>query len=64
MISFWSSVGKEDNLSSLPPWQSWLDLDGFFLDQNESEVVYLDDIILHNLNASDQDELKHREYYG
>lgn len=41
-----------------------LQKDGFFLDENNCETLYLDDIILKDLNPSLQDELYHQQYYG
>lgn len=39
-------------------------LDGFYLDTNASETLYLDEIILQDLNASKQEELEFHQYYG
>lgn len=39
-------------------------LDGFFLDQNESDAIYLDDIVFRDLTPSDKDELELQQYYG
>lgn len=38
--------------------------DGFYLDENESETLYLDDIILKDLSTSLQEELEFQQYYG
>lgn len=38
--------------------------DGFFLDQNTCDAVYLDGIIFQELSPADQAELKQRDYYG
>lgn len=38
--------------------------DGFFLDDNDSEAIYLDDIIFRDLSASQQEELHLQQYYG
>ncbi|KJK67761.1 hypothetical protein P875_00109031 [Aspergillus parasiticus SU-1] len=38
--------------------------DGFYLDENESETLYLDDIILKGLSPSLQEELEFQQYYG
>lgn len=38
--------------------------DGFFLDENDCEALYLDDIIFQDLSPSQQDELYHQQYYG
>ncbi|GKZ36961.1 hypothetical protein AbraIFM66950_008227 [Aspergillus brasiliensis] len=37
---------------------------GFYLDTNASETLYLDEIILQDLNASKQEELEFHQYYG
>ncbi|KAI9933715.1 hypothetical protein ASPWEDRAFT_35628, partial [Aspergillus wentii DTO 134E9] len=37
---------------------------GFFLDDNPSDSIYLDDIIFHDLTKADQHELKLRDCYG
>ncbi|RHZ47288.1 uncharacterized protein CDV56_104428 [Aspergillus thermomutatus] len=37
---------------------------GFYLDQNASEAIYLDDIIFRDLSASLQEELYLQQYYG
>ncbi|KNG85878.1 putative SET domain-containing protein [Aspergillus nomiae NRRL 13137] len=37
---------------------------GFYLDENESETLYLDDIILKDLGPSLQEELEFQQYYG
>lgn len=39
-------------------------LDGFFLDHNESETLYLDDIIFRDLSKTLQEELEFQQYYG
>lgn len=39
-------------------------IDGFFLDENDCEALYLDDIIFQDLSPSLQDELYHQQYYG
>lgn len=38
--------------------------DGFFLNENESEAIYLDDIIFQDLSPILQEELNHQQYYG
>lgn len=38
--------------------------DGFFLDENECEALYLDDIIFRDLDPSAQEELNLQQYYG
>ncbi|KAI9376252.1 hypothetical protein BJX61DRAFT_415924 [Aspergillus egyptiacus] len=37
---------------------------GFYLDENESESLYLDDIIFQDLSPSLQEELQLQQYYG
>ncbi|TQB68964.1 hypothetical protein MPDQ_002472 [Monascus purpureus] len=37
---------------------------GFFLEENEWEVLYLDDIVFRILSPSDRDELRLQQYYG
>ncbi|KAE8379225.1 SET domain-containing protein [Aspergillus bertholletiae] len=37
---------------------------GFYLDENESETLYLDDIILKDLSPLLQEELEFQQYYG
>ncbi|PLB52374.1 SET domain-containing protein [Aspergillus steynii IBT 23096] len=37
---------------------------GFFLDHNESETLYLDDIIFRDLSKTLQEELEFEQYYG
>ncbi|KAB8236807.1 uncharacterized protein BDW43DRAFT_225415 [Aspergillus alliaceus] len=37
---------------------------GFYLDENESETLYLDDIIFKDLSLSLQEELDFQQYYG
>ncbi|KAE8350286.1 SET domain-containing protein [Aspergillus coremiiformis] len=37
---------------------------GFYLDENESETLYLDDIIFQDLSSSLQEELDFQQYYG
>lgn len=39
-------------------------IDGFYLPTNDSDAVYLDDIIFRDLNASSIEELKLHQYYG
>lgn len=38
--------------------------DGFYLDENASEALYLDDIIFKDLDPSLREELKFQQYYG
>lgn len=38
--------------------------DGFLLDDNESDAVYLDDIIYRELTAVHKKELRSRQLYG
>ena len=38
--------------------------DGFYLDENESEALYLDDIIIKDLSPPLQEELEFQQYYG
>lgn len=37
---------------------------GFFLDKNDCETIYLDDIIFRDLSPSLQEELNLQQYYG
>lgn len=46
------------------PKPTYICIDGFFLDENDSEAVYLDDIILQDLDASQQEDLYLHQYYG
>ena len=39
-------------------------VDGFFLDDNSSEAIYLDDIIFQDLDPSQKEELELQQYYG
>lgn len=40
-------------------------LDGFFLDENSSDCIYLDDIIFRDITSPDkQEELWLNQYYG
>lgn len=40
-------------------------LDGFFLEKNESDCVYLDDIIFRDITSADKrEELALNQYYG
>lgn len=39
-------------------------IDGFFLEENEWEVIYLDGIVFRILSPSDRDELRLQQYYG
>lgn len=38
--------------------------DGFFLDHNPSDAVFLDDIIFQDLTAAEQEDLKRHDLYG
>jgi len=38
--------------------------DGFYLDHNESDAIYLDDIIFRELTTAEKEELNLRQYYG
>jgi hypothetical protein len=40
------------------------DLDGFSLDHNPSDVVYLDDIIFRELTSSQKEDLELQQYLG
>lgn len=37
---------------------------GFYLEENGSDAIYLDDIIFRDLSASLQEELYLQQYYG
>ncbi|OGE49358.1 hypothetical protein PENARI_c022G03868 [Penicillium arizonense] len=37
---------------------------GFFLDRNESDAVYLDDIMCQDLSVDDKEALRSHGYYG
>ncbi|KAL4906894.1 hypothetical protein BDW74DRAFT_176495 [Aspergillus multicolor] len=37
---------------------------GFYLDENESETLYLDDIVFRELSSSQQEELSLQQYFG
>jgi hypothetical protein len=39
-------------------------VDGFYLDENESETLYLDDIVLKEFSLPLQEELDFEQYYG
>ena len=39
-------------------------LDGFHLEENKSEALYLDDIVLRELSSSQQEELYLQQYLG
>lgn len=39
-------------------------IDGFYLEENESDAVYLDDIIFRDLSPSHREELSLQQYYG
>ena len=39
-------------------------IDGFFLDQNESDAVYLDDVVFQDLSVDDKEALRTHGYYG
>ena len=39
-------------------------LDGFFIDENPYDAIYLDDIIFRDLIAADNRELEKLHYYG
>jgi hypothetical protein len=39
-------------------------IDGFFLDRNESDAVYLDDIMCQDLSVDDKEALRSHGYYG
>lgn len=38
--------------------------DGFFLDHNPSDAVFLDDIIFQELTAAEQEDLRLHDLYG
>ncbi|KAJ5594473.1 uncharacterized protein N7459_000681 [Penicillium hispanicum] len=37
---------------------------GFFLEKNESDCIYLDDVVLRNIGKSEEEELWLHQYYG
>lgn len=39
-------------------------LDGFFIDENPYDAIYLDDIVFRDLTAADNRELEKLHYYG
>lgn len=39
-------------------------IDGFYLDENGSDAIYLDDIVFRDLTASEKEELRRYQYYG
>lgn len=46
----------------LGPYANLLNADGFFLDHNESDSVFLDDIIFSDLTSDDMEALRSHEY--
>jgi hypothetical protein len=38
--------------------------DGFYLDHNESDAIYLDDIIFRELTTAEKEELNLQQYHG
>jgi hypothetical protein len=48
----------------VPPSTLLISVDGFYLDSNQSEALYLDDVIFQDLNPSLQEELNLQQYYG
>lgn len=51
-------------IRSLSPYARLTLADGFFLDTNFSDALYLDDIIFQDLTPSEVEDLKNEGYYG
>ncbi|KAL2786557.1 hypothetical protein BJX66DRAFT_328524 [Aspergillus keveii] len=59
------NIGEEIFMSYGPHTNDFLFTEyGFYLDSNQSEALYLDDIIFQDLNPSLQEELNLQQYYG
>ena len=57
-VLLFSSFQRADFVSSLS-------IDGFFLDVNEADSIYLDDIVFRDIQtAEQQEELWLNQYYG
>jgi hypothetical protein len=68
MTTSWSNVSTDDHHS--PPTVLGLafiltwEVDGFFLNRNEWDAIYLDDIIFRDLTTSQEEELREQQYEG
>lgn len=67
MIRYWQNVRHPCYqlplimLINLPSFR----IDGFFLDENEADSIYLDDIVFRDITtAGQQEELWLNQYYG
>ena len=68
MTTSWSNVSTDDHYSlssvlGLVFILTW-EVDGFFLDRNEWDAIYLDDIIFRDLTMSQGEELREQQYNG
>lgn len=62
--SFWRNVSPL-SIACVVGFDADLLADGFFLDQNESDCIYLDDIVFRDIASPDkQEELWMNQYYG
>lgn len=65
MISSWQNVSKCRTLPLTEVATDAFLADGFVLEKNDSDSLYLDDIIFRDLNSRDkQEELWLNQYYG
>lgn len=63
MTSFWQNVSPLVSLTNVAAANVFLD--GFILDKNESDCIYLDDIVFRDITTPDkQEELWLNQYYG
>ena len=64
-ICFWVNVSQAPcAIQYVIPLTPDLLLDGFFLDENRDDCIYLDDIVFRDLDAEKQEELQLHQYYG
>lgn len=62
MIIFSSNVSVQQNVVELS--NIHYKADGFFLNHNQYDAIFLDDLTLKDLTASELEELKMRHLYG
>lgn len=58
------NVRKIHSSDSLYPNKSFFRKDGFYLETNESDALFLDDIIFKDFTVAEKEELIHQRYYG
>ena len=61
---FFSSNVRLSSIKATVKYIANSETDGFFLDDNDSDAIFLDDIIFRELTRQEKEELNIQQYFG